>query len=362
MTHGFRRRGGPPWWPANEPWPPRDGPAYYARRRFFRRALLGASGSIVVVFAAMFAVSWLMVEQFVAPGWTAPMSAMAVLFAAFAVLVRFAGAARRFVSPLNDVMEAADRVAAGDYAVRVDPSGPAPMRALVRSFNTMAERLQDADRLRRNMMTDIAHELRTPVTVLQGRLEGIIDGVYEPDERQLAELLEETRVLSTLIEDVRTLSLSDAGALPLNKDSIDVIALVRDVVRSMQPEADRASVSFGVTPSTNPGAVNGDPVRLRQVLTNLLSNALRHTPSGHAVKVSVVGRSNDVAISVADTGEGMTPEQVARMFDRFYKGPTSRGSGLGLAIAKSIVTAHGGAIEASSQPGTGTTITFTLPH
>jgi signal transduction histidine kinase len=359
MTHGFRRRGGPPWWPANEPWPPRFGPGYYAWRRFFRRAFLGAGGSILIVLAAMLCVAWLLVTRFGAPEWMAPLSAMLVLWVAF---VRLAFAARRFMSPLNDVMEAADRVAAGDYAVRVDASGPAPMRALVRSFNTMAERLQDSDRVRRNIMTDIAHELRTPVAVLQGRLEGIIDGVYRPDERQLAELLEETRVLSTLIEDVRTLSLSDAGALRLNKESIDAAALARDVVRSMQPEAGRASVSLGVTPAADGGAVSADPVRLREVLTNLLSNALRHTPVGHAVNVSIVDRLNEVAITVADAGEGMSPEQLAHMFDRFYKGPTSRGSGLGLAIAKSIVTAHGGTIEASSQLEAGTTITFTLPR
>jgi signal transduction histidine kinase len=365
MRSGFRRKGGPLWWPANEPWPPRNGrfgPEAAARRRFFRRLILVPAVLIVVIMAAVFGTAWLMVDWFGAPGWTAPAAAMAVLFAAATILVRFAGAARRFVRPLNEVMGAADRVAGGDYGVRVEPSGPPPMRALVRSFNTMAERLQDADRLRRNLMTDIAHELRTPVTILQGRLEGLIDGVYKADGRQLAELLEETRVLSTLIEDVRTLALSDAGALPLNKEATDISALVHDVVRSMQAEADRASVSLGMAPPADVGTVNADPVRLREVLTNLLSNALRHTPSGHAVSVSVTERPGGVAISVADTGDGMTPAQLGRMFDRFYKGAASRGSGLGLAIAKSIVTAHGGTIDASSEPGAGTTITFALPR
>jgi signal transduction histidine kinase len=224
----------------------------------------------------------------------------------------------------------------------------------------MAERLQDADRIRRNLMTDIAHELRTPVTILQGRLEGIIDGVYEADERHLAELVDETRVLSRLIEDVRTLALSDAGALPLDKEPVDIAALVRDIVRSMQAAADRASVSISVTAPTDAGSVNADPVRLREVLTNLLSNSLRHTPPGQTVSVSIEGRADCVALSVADTGEGIPQDQVAHIFDRFYKGSQSRGSGLGLAIAKSIVTAHGGAIEASSQPGFGTVITFSI--
>lgn len=363
MTQRFRRRG-PPWWPANEPWPPQHGgfgPDAATRRRFFRRLILIPAAALVVVAASAFGAAWLMVDRFGAPGWMAPLSAMAVLFAAAAVLARFAGSMRRFVSPLNAVMDAADRVARGDYTARVEPSGAPPMRALMRSFNTMAERLQSADRLRRNLMTDIAHELRTPVTVLQGRIEGIIDGVYAADDRQLAELLQETHVLSRLIEDVRTLALSDAGALPLTKEPVDIGALVRDVARSMQAEADRASVTLE-TPSGDAGLVNADPVRLREVLTNLLSNALRHSPRGHAVTVSAIGRARDVAISVADTGEGMTADQVAHVFDRFYKGPSSRGAGLGLAIAKSIVSAHGGTIDVSSHPGSGTTFTFTIPR
>ncbi|HWK08609.1 MAG TPA: HAMP domain-containing sensor histidine kinase [Vicinamibacterales bacterium] len=358
-------RSGPPWWPANETWPPRfraEGVGRDVRRRFFRRVLLIASAVLVVTLSAMFGAAWLLVQRFGAPGWTAPLAAMVVLFAALAVLIRFAGAARGFVSPLSNVMEAADRVAGGDYTARVEASGPPPMRALVRSFNTMTERLQNADRLRRNMMTDIAHELRTPVTVLQGRLEGLLDGVYQADDRQVAELLEETRVLSTLIEDVRTLALSDAGALTLNKESIDIAGLVRDVVRSMQTEADRKRLTIGVTTSPGVDIVDVDPVRLREVLTNLLSNAMRHTVDGRAVSVSVTGRSDDVAVSVRDTGEGMAPEQVAQMFDRFYKGPRSQGSGLGLAIAKGIVAAHGGTIEASSEPQKGTTVTFTIPR
>ena len=365
MTRSSFRRGGPPWWPAGEPWPPRHGrfgASPDARRRFFRRLLLIAAVVLAIALSATFGAVWLVVERFGAPGWTAPLAALVVLFAMGVVLARSVGAMRGFVSPLNELMEAADRVADGDYTTRVRQSGPPPMRRLVRSFNTMAERLQDADRLRRDMMTDIAHELRTPLTILQGRLEGVIDGVYEPDGKQIAELLEETRVLSTLIEDLRTVALSDAGALPLSKESIDIAGLVRDVARSMQAEADRKSVSLRVTASPDVIAADADPVRLREVLTNLLSNSMRHTPRDHAVTVSVTERPSAVAVTVADTGEGMTQEQVAHMFDRFYKGPASQGSGLGLAIAKSLVTAHGGAIDVSSEPQKGTAITFTIPR
>jgi signal transduction histidine kinase len=158
------------------------------------------------------------------------------------------------------------------------------------------------------------------------------------------------------------MALSDAGALPLNKEPIDIAGLVRDVAHSMQAEADRRSVSLGVTTAPGTLAVEADPVRLREVLTNLLSNSMRHTPHGHAVTVSVAERGAAVAVTVADTGEGMTQEQVARMFDRFYKGPASQGSGLGLTIAKSLVAAHGGTIDVSSESGKGTAITFTIPR
>jgi len=183
---------------------------------------------------------------------------------------------------------------------------------------------------------------------------------YPRDDRQLAELLEETRVLSRLIEDLRTLALSDAGALPLQKEATDLVGLVRDVIRSMTPEADKKSVSLAASSSTDRAVVDVDPVRIREVLTNLLSNALRHSVSGSSVTVSVTQTSGGVAITVRDVGEGMPPEDLARIFDRFYKGSASRGSGLGLAIAKSIITAHGGDIRVASEPGKGTTVDVTL--
>ncbi len=175
---------------------------------------------------------------------------------------------------LREVMDAADRVAGGDYTVRVTESGPPPIRALAYSFNTMTARLAGADRLRRDLMADVAHELRTPLSVLQGRLEGLLDGVYPKDEAQLAQLLEETHVLSRLVEDLRTLALSEAGALPLQKESTDIVALARDVVRSMTGSG--ASVDVRAPHAV---IIDLDPVRIREVLTNLLSNAIRHTPA-----------------------------------------------------------------------------------
>ena len=208
----------------------------------------------------------------------------------------------------------------------------------------------------------MAHELRTPLSVLQGRLEGLLDGVYPRDDPQIAQLLEETRVLSRLIEDLRTLALSDAGALRLQKEATDVVGVVREVVQSMQPEATHKSVALNMTTSSESIVMDLDPLRIREVLTNLLSNALRHCAADRSVTVTVAHTTEAITVTVSDTGEGMPRDEVTRMFDRFYKGRASRGSGLGLTIARGIVTAHGGDIRASSQLGKGTVVTVSLPR
>ena len=265
----------------------------------------------------MFAAGWL-TRGGPGPAFTVALSLL--LFTVMAVMVLVSGSMRRFASPLHAVMDAADRVADGDYGVRVQESGAPPMRALAHSFNTMTERLQNADRLRRNVMADVAHELRTPLSVLQGRLEGLIDGVYPRDDRQLIELLEETHVLSRLIEDLRTLALSDAGALPLQKEPTNLVDLVNDVVRSMQPEADRQRVSLGSS-SIETVMVDLDPVRIREVLTNVLSNALRHSAAGGSVTVSVDEKNTSTAVMVRDEGEGMP------MISTFDKGQAPQSGG-----------------------------------
>jgi signal transduction histidine kinase len=363
MRHSFKRDG-PPWWPAGESWPPRHGWAGMNRRtraRFFRRLVFGAVVLLLMIMTSTFAAAWLIAGRVGPAGASAALVVMLLLFGVMAVIGLVSGR-RRFASPLGAVMDAADRVAEGDYGVRVQESGAPPLRALARSFNTMTERLQNADRLRRNVMADVAHELRTPLSVLQGRLEGLLDGVYPRDDRQLGELLEETHVLSRLIEDLRTLALSDAGALRLQKEPTDLVELVREVVGSMAPEADQTSVSLSVKTSSETMSVDLDSVRIREVLTNLLSNAVRHSAAGQSVTVSISRANGVVSVAVRDAGEGMSPVELARVFDRFYKGAGSRGSGLGLAIARSIVTAHGGDIRASSELGKGTTVEFTLPQ
>jgi len=361
MRHRFGPSRRPPWWPDNEPWPPhapgRGG--YVTRMRFFRRfALLAAVMMLCAVFGVA-ALGWLTATSLgiiSSERRAAPMLLLAAglvgAVGAVAAIVVLAGALRRVGGPLAAVMEAADRVAAGDYTARVAERGPPPIRALARAFNTMTLRLQDHDRLRRDLMADIAHELRTPLTIIQGRLEGLLDGVYPRDEAQLQQLLEETHVLSRLVDDLRTLAL---------REPTDVAALAGDVVRALAGEAGKAAVTMTIEAPADLAPIEIDPVRIREVIGNLLSNALRHTPAGGSVTVSVTAIGGDVSVEVRDTGTGMTPADLAQAFDRFYKGAQSRGSGLGLTIARSLVAAHGGQIQASSAAGGGMRISFTLP-
>ena len=331
-----------------------------ARARFFRRVAIASV--LVLAFAILGFISVVRsITDAAAPAGTRPTIIPFLLVIAVWGILLTVRKARGFASPLYAVMEAADRVAEGDYTVRVSSGGPAPLRALASSFNTMTERLQDADRVRRDLMADVAHELRTPISVLQGRLEGLLDGVYACDDRQLSQLLEETHVLSRLVEDLRTLALSDAGALQIEREPTDLLALARDVSISMEPDAARRSVSLRVDGSPTPVIADIDPVRVREVFTNLMANAIRHSPAGGEVSVTIAAEASAIVVTVADTGSGMDAETLARLFDRFQKGAGSRGSGLGLAIAKGIVAAHGGEISVSSTPGSGTRVTFTLP-
>jgi signal transduction histidine kinase len=213
----------------------------------------------------------------------------------------------------------------------------------------------EQDRLRRQLMADVAHELRTPLAILQGRIEGLLDGVYPRDEAHLAELLEETRHLSRLVEDLGTLAHAEAGALELRKEAVDLGDLVRDVAAALP-----RPIAIEV-PAELP-AVEADPVRIRQVLLNLLANALRYTPAEGEVSVQVQAQPQRILIRVRDTGSGIAPEDLPHIFERFQKGSGSRGSGLGLAIARKLVLAHGGDIGIESAPGQGTEVTVSLPR
>jgi signal transduction histidine kinase len=369
MTRGACGPAGRRWWPDRDRWRSRPEWGRHwrpGRARFFRRVAAFALAVLLLGVCGTVALLWLAATTL---GIVAPSSRAAALtlsgaglFGAVAAVLMLVRTMQRVGTPLGDVMEAADRVASGDYAVRVTEHGPPAIRALARAFNTMTARLQDHDRQRRDLMADVAHELRTPLTVIQGKLEGLLDGVYPRDDTQLVEVLEEAHVLSRLVEDLRTLALSESGALKLQKEISDLGALARDAARTFMPDAGARRVTVAVDASPDLAPLIVDPVRIREILTNLLSNALRHTPPGGRVDVRVRATSDGgVLVEVRDTGAGMSSADLARAFDRFHKGPESHGSGLGLTIARSLVAAHGGDIRASSDPGRGTAVTFTLP-
>jgi signal transduction histidine kinase len=355
------RNQGPPW-SKRQLWR-QNGRA--GRARFFRR--LAAFAFLLLVFGiwgfaslVRLALGKLFGLSSSAAAASVPIVTLLIAFAAVFVLLR---TIRRVGLPFRDVMEAAERVADGDYTVRVAESGPPPVRGLAHAFNTMTERLGIHEQQRRNLMADVAHELRTPLTIIQGKLEGLLDGVYPRDDSQLSEILDETKMLSRLIEDLRTLALSESGALQLQKELTDVRELAREVVRAFTAEASAHHVALSVDAPAELPHVAIDAVRIRQVLNNLVSNALQHTPPQGSIYINVRPTDDSrMLVQVRDTGRGMTQEELDRAFDRFHKGPDSRGSGLGLPIARNLVLAHGGEMWATSQPGSGTTISFTLPY
>ena len=274
---------------------------------------------------------------------------------------------RRIAGPVADIVSAADRIAHRDYNVLVrEPEfGPAWVGDTARAFNAMASELAAQDKARRRLMADIAHELRTPPAIVQGQLEGLLDGVYPRDDERLQGLLEDTRVLGRLVEDLRTLSTAESGALALSKEPTDIVALAHDVVSSLSTHAESSRVALKVETNSpdeiTPIAI--DSLRIREVLTNLVANALRYTSRGGCVLVRVgsrAGGNDSVEVSVADNGAGIAAEELPHIFDRFYKGAGSSGSGLGLTIARGLVEAHGGTIRAESRPGAGTTIVVDL--
>jgi len=287
-------------------------------------------------------------------GW--PVALLAILFVAFLVAAG-AGAVRRMTRPMDSLIDAAGRIEAGDYSVQVAESGPRDLRSVARAFNQMSARLKASDEQRRGFLAELAHEFRTPLTVIRGQAEAIADGVYPGDSAHLSPILDAAETLDRLVEDLRTLVLTDAGNLVLHKEPTDLGALAADTVESFKTQAEAAHValSSGVADGSL-SQVDVDPARIRSVLGNLLSNAIRHTPSGGSVRVAAGGSGDEVFITVSDTGEGIPPELLPRVFDRFVKGASSPGSGLGLAIARDIVAAHGGRLEVQSTSGLGTTM------
>ena len=292
--------------------------------------------------------------------------------AAFPFVVVVAGAVavgatarayRRVAVPAGELLEAAGEVGAGRYDRRLEPRGPKDLRALMHTFNEMTGQLDAAEQRRRQFVADVTHELRTPLSVLQSGIEAQLDGIHPRDDAHLASLLEETRLLTRVVDDLHTLALAGAGRLTLHRETVDPASLVDDAVVAAAAAATRRGVHLTGDVAAGTPALDADPVRLRQVLGNLLANAVRHTPAGGRVTVAAGPSEGGEAVrfTVTDTGPGLPPDQLPGLFDRFTKSADSGGSGLGLAIARDLVTAHGGDIEAGNREGGGAAVSFRIP-
>lgn len=370
--------GAPPWaWRADRgrygPWDRRD-PRYREMRRrarLYRRAQVqGQPWHRRQGFGCIFGILFLIVVGSLITATATVLSqlgpvpvviaVLAIVGIAMALLRGVAGAAR----DLDAMLAATRRVEEGDYGVRLrrTRSDLAPIQELARGFDTMTARLEADEEQRRTLLADVSHELRTPLAVITGNLEAIIDGVYPPDPAHLTPILDETRVMERLIEDLRTVTLSEAGTLALHPEPTDPDILIAEVLHVFGPGATAAGVTLAGDSAADLPILDVDPVRIREVLSNLVANALRHTPAGGSITVGGSATAAMVVLTVEDTGPGIDPELLPHVFDRFVKGEGSRGSGLGLAIARGLVEAHGGTIGVESPAGGGTTFRVELPR
>lgn len=282
-------------------------------------------------------------------------------------LVAGALLSRGLTAPLQRLASAARAVGRGDLGIQVKVEGSAEIAEVSQAFNEMIAALEEGERLRQNLMVDVAHELRTPLSVLQGNLRALLDDVYPMEKVEIARLYDETRLLSRLIDDLRELSVAEAGQLTLNLQPTDATEAIRNTAANFEPAAEAKQIELSVDLSSNLPFVRADVDRLGQVLRNLLTNALRHTGEGGRIAFSAKPIGDAVEIAVADTGEGISPDDLPRVFDRFWRAEPSRsrgegGAGLGLAIVKAIVEAHGGQVSAHSDGlGQGSTFKVSLP-
>jgi signal transduction histidine kinase len=273
---------------------------------------------------------------------------------------------RRVLAPIRSLTVAARRLGHGDFSQRVNFREKGELGDLAQTFNSMASDLERAEQLRRNLVADVAHELRTPLSNVRGYLEAVRDGVIKPDAGIINSLYEEVILLSRLIDDLQELALAEAGELKLVRQTEDITGVINQVVAAVQAQATAKGISLLTELPGGLPLCDIDSHRISQVLHNLLDNAVAHTPKGGAITVAARQQGKWVEIGVTDTGEGIPAEELSNIFERFYRLDKSRaratgGSGLGLTIAKRLVEAHGGKIEVQSELGKGSRFAFTLP-
>jgi len=273
---------------------------------------------------------------------------------------------RQITRPLRILISGARHLTKGELSYRVKVKSRDEIGELADSFNIMASSLEKGEKFRRQLTADIAHELRTPLTVIEGTVDGIIDGVFQPNAEHLCSIKEQTALLTHLISDLRDISLAESGQLKLNLSLTDMVELVRRLVSNYTINAQEKNVGINLEEGLQIPDIQVDTVRMEQVISNLLTNAIRHTPSGGSITVSVRRDDEKLVISVADTGEGIDSEDLPYIFERFYRSGRSRsrkegGTGLGLAIVKQMVEAHGGKVWAESESGIGSKFNILLP-
>jgi two-component system OmpR family sensor kinase len=277
------------------------------------------------------------------------------------------------INPIKALTSGARNITGGNLGYRVKVSSGDEIGELTQTFNTMASRLEASEQTRKQLLADIAHELKTPLTVIGGTVDGIMDGVFNPDREHLGTIKEQTTMLTRLIADLRDISLAETGQLKLEKSRCDISELVSQSVMQFEKSASEKGIHLQVDTSSSLPELLIDPSRIKQVINNLLTNAIRHTPANGTISISIENRDKNehfnkkhVLISVCDTGEGIPSEHLPHIFDRFYRAKSARsrndgGSGLGLAIAGQMVQAHGGNIRAESELGKGSTFFIALP-
>jgi len=280
---------------------------------------------------------------------------------------------RRFTHPLSQLAAGARSLADGDLTHRVKVVSRDEIGAVAVAFNQMADRLGENEQARRALIADVAHELRTPLSVIEGTIDGLLDGVFEPTQETLSSVKEEVALLTKLVSDLRELSVADAGQLRLECAPTDLVDLLRQAASAFEVQAQRRGVNVALQMPDGLPAVQVDAHRIAQVVSNLLGNALRHTAPGGSITISAAlqrtpsaGPDAVLVVTIADTGEGIAPEDLPYVFDRFYRADKSRtrrsgGSGLGLAIVKQLVEAHGGRVWVDSEFGQGSRFHFTIP-